>query len=93
MIGLTITHVLGDITTTLPNRKKPRGPREAFISSPTAVGSPAVIRCMSAESLLGLNDSGQLTLKGAGWDAPRTYLGWGNAPHEGSAWGADSAIE
>jgi predicted dehydrogenase len=28
--GLTITHVLGDITTTLPRRRKPRGSREAF---------------------------------------------------------------
>jgi len=30
MSGLTITHVLGDITTTLPKRRKPRGSREAF---------------------------------------------------------------
>ena len=28
--GLTITHVLGDVTTCLPRRKKPRGSREAF---------------------------------------------------------------
>jgi predicted dehydrogenase len=28
--GLRITHVLGDITTTVPKRKKPRGAREAF---------------------------------------------------------------
>jgi predicted dehydrogenase len=28
--GLRITHVLGDITTTIPKRKKPRGSREAF---------------------------------------------------------------
>jgi predicted dehydrogenase len=28
--GLTITHVLGDITTVIPMRKKPRGSREAF---------------------------------------------------------------
>jgi predicted dehydrogenase len=28
--GLRITHVLGDITTVLPRRKKPRGSREAF---------------------------------------------------------------
>jgi predicted dehydrogenase len=28
--GLRITHVLGDITTTVPKRKKPRGSREAF---------------------------------------------------------------
>jgi len=33
--GLRITHVLGDITTTVPKRKKPRGAREAF----QAVGS------------------------------------------------------
>jgi predicted dehydrogenase len=28
--GLRITHVFGDITTTIPKRKKPRGSREAF---------------------------------------------------------------
>ncbi len=28
--GLRITHVLGDITTVIPKRKKPRGAREAF---------------------------------------------------------------
>jgi predicted dehydrogenase len=28
--GLTITHVLGEITTVIPRRKKPRGSREAF---------------------------------------------------------------
>ena len=28
--GLTITHVLGDITTVIPTRKKPRGSRDAF---------------------------------------------------------------
>jgi predicted dehydrogenase len=32
--GLRITHVLGDITTTLPQRKKPKGAREAF-AAPT----------------------------------------------------------
>ena len=30
MSGLRITHVLGDITTTIPTRKKPTGSREAF---------------------------------------------------------------
>ena len=30
MSGLRITHVLGDITTTIPRRKKPTGSREAF---------------------------------------------------------------
>ncbi len=30
MSGLRITHVLGDITTVLPKRKKPRGSRDAF---------------------------------------------------------------
>src|SRR5436190_182028 len=30
MSGLRITHVLGDITTVIPTRKKPRGSREAF---------------------------------------------------------------
>src|SRR5207247_2990171 len=28
--GLRITHVLGDLTTVIPKRKKPRGSREAF---------------------------------------------------------------
>jgi predicted dehydrogenase len=30
MTGLRMTHVLGDITTAIPTRKKPRGSREAF---------------------------------------------------------------
>jgi predicted dehydrogenase len=30
MSGLSITHVLGDVTTTIPKRQKPRGSREAF---------------------------------------------------------------
>ena len=30
LTGLTITHVLGDVTTSIPKRKKPRGSREAF---------------------------------------------------------------
>src|SRR3954447_9881022 len=30
MSGVRITHVLGDITTTIPKRKKPSGSREAF---------------------------------------------------------------
>ena len=31
--GLRITHVLGDITTVVPKRKKPRGSREAFAAA------------------------------------------------------------
>jgi len=31
--GLRITHVLGDITTAVPTRKKPRGAREAFAAA------------------------------------------------------------
>jgi predicted dehydrogenase len=38
LTGLTITHVLGDVTTSLPKRKKPRGSREAF----AAAGAGAV---------------------------------------------------
>jgi predicted dehydrogenase len=34
--GLRITHVLGDITTVIPKRKKPRGSREAFQASGAA---------------------------------------------------------
>jgi predicted dehydrogenase len=36
--GLAVTHVLGDITTVVPRRKKPRGSREAF----QTVGDDAV---------------------------------------------------
>ena len=35
LTGLTITHVLGDVTTSLPKRKKPRGSREAFAAAGT----------------------------------------------------------
>ena len=34
--GLRITHVLGDITTVLPTRKKPSGSREAFAAADTS---------------------------------------------------------
>ena len=33
MSGLRITHVLGDITTVLPKRKRPKGSREAFATA------------------------------------------------------------
>jgi predicted dehydrogenase len=33
MTGLRITHVLGDVTTSIPKRKKPRGSREAFAAA------------------------------------------------------------
>src|SRR5512132_4260877 len=36
MSGLRITHVLGDITTVLPKRKKPAGSREAFAAADTS---------------------------------------------------------
>lgn len=35
MSGLRITHVLGDITTVIPKRKKPKGSREAFAAADT----------------------------------------------------------
>jgi predicted dehydrogenase len=35
LTGLTITHVLGDVTTSIPKRKKPRGSREAFAAYAT----------------------------------------------------------
>jgi predicted dehydrogenase len=38
LTGLTITQVLGDVTTSIPKRKKPRGSREAF----AAAGADAV---------------------------------------------------
>ena len=35
LTGLTITQVLGDLTTSIPKRKKPRGSREAFAAAGT----------------------------------------------------------
>jgi predicted dehydrogenase len=35
LTGLTITQVLGDVTTSLPQRKRPRGSRQAFAASGT----------------------------------------------------------
>jgi predicted dehydrogenase len=41
LTGLRITHVLGDVTTAVPQRKKPRGSREAFQTlSPDDGGGP-----------------------------------------------------
>jgi len=41
LTGLQITHVLGDVTTAIPQRKKPRGSRQAFETpSPEGVGGP-----------------------------------------------------
>jgi len=41
LTGLKITHVLGDVTTALPKRKRPRGAREAFQTpSPEGSGGP-----------------------------------------------------
>jgi len=41
LTGLTITQVLGDVTTSIPKRKKPRGSREAFAPpSPEGFGGP-----------------------------------------------------
>lgn len=41
LTGLRITHVLGDVTTAIPQRKKPRGSREAFqVASPEGGGGP-----------------------------------------------------
>jgi predicted dehydrogenase len=46
--GLRITHVLGDLTTTIPRRQKPRGSREAFQA---ADGSAADVVDITVEDL------------------------------------------
>ncbi|MGH9309433.1 MAG: Gfo/Idh/MocA family protein, partial [Vicinamibacterales bacterium] len=48
MSGLTITHVLGDITTVIPKRKRPRGSREAFS---TAAGGDVDLVDIKVEDL------------------------------------------
>src|SRR5687767_4286197 len=50
--GLRITHVLGDLATMVPTRKKPRAGRAAFETGPPEDGSPVDIRVEDLASVL-----------------------------------------
>jgi predicted dehydrogenase len=52
LTGLAITHVLGDLTTVIPTRKKPRGSREAFQAGETAESDEVSIRVEDLASVL-----------------------------------------
>jgi predicted dehydrogenase len=52
LTGLRITEVLGDITTTLPTRKKPRGSREAFSAGASGTVDEVAITVEDLASVL-----------------------------------------
>jgi predicted dehydrogenase len=56
--GLRITHVLGDLTTVIPRRKRPRGSREAFQAATNADGEAVDVRVEDLASVLLRFDSG-----------------------------------
>lgn len=56
--GLRITHVLGDITTVIPRRKKPRGAREAFQAATDATSESVDIRVEDLASVMLKFDNG-----------------------------------
>jgi predicted dehydrogenase len=57
--GLRITHVLGDITTVIPTRKKPKGSREAFAAAGADQGvEPVDIKVEDLASVLLRFDNG-----------------------------------
>jgi len=56
--GLTITHVLGDITTVLPQRRRPRGSREAFAAAGSEDADAVDITVEDLASVLVRFDSG-----------------------------------
>ena len=56
--GLRITHVLGDITTVIPQRKKPRGAREAFQAATDATSESVDIRVEDLASVMLKFDNG-----------------------------------
>jgi predicted dehydrogenase len=56
--GLRITHVLGDITTVIPRRKRPRGSREAFQAATDATGENVDIRVEDLASVMVKFDNG-----------------------------------
>jgi len=58
MTGLTITHVLGDITTVVPTRRKPRGSREAFQTGPGGDTDEVAIAVEDLASVLVRFDNG-----------------------------------
>jgi predicted dehydrogenase len=56
--GLRITHVLGDITTVIPVRKKPRGSRDAFATARGEDTDPVDIKVEDLASVLVRFDNG-----------------------------------
>src|SRR4051812_38635171 len=56
--GLRITHVLGDITTTIPKRKKPTGSREAFQADGGGATTDVDIKVEDLASVLVRFDNG-----------------------------------
>jgi predicted dehydrogenase len=56
--GLRITHVLGDLTTVIPQRKKPRGSREAFQAATDATSESVDIRVEDLASVMLKFDNG-----------------------------------
>lgn len=56
--GLRITHVLGDVTTVIPRRKKPRGSREAFQAAEDDRGETVDIRVEDLASVMVKFDNG-----------------------------------
>jgi predicted dehydrogenase len=56
--GLHITHVLGDISTVIPRRRKPTGSREAFQAGGDAAGDSIDIRVEDLASVLIKFDNG-----------------------------------
>jgi predicted dehydrogenase len=56
--GLRITHVLGELTTVIPRRKRPRGSREAFQTATEEGGETVDIRVEDLASVLLRFDNG-----------------------------------
>lgn len=56
--GARITHVLGDITTVIPQRKKPRGAREAFQAATNATSENVDIHVEDLASVMVKLDNG-----------------------------------
>ena len=70
MSGLKITHVLGDITTTIPTRKKPRGAREAFAATGNEATDDVDITVEDLASVLVRFDNGAKGTFSAGQVCP-----------------------
>jgi len=58
LTGLTITHVLGDVTTVIPTRKKPRAARDAFHTGDRGDTDDVMITVEDLASVLVRFDSG-----------------------------------